>query len=143
MRDPKQPPIFVRINKDQVQTTDLFQSLHINENNLQSQMCEQPKEFFFWCACLAELKKRVKDLVAQREKLESDIAAKEQSDGKKRKFDIKYVIAQSPRWIMLSASIRACEYSRDVADGAVKAFEQRNELLQSINANKRKERWDA
>ena len=128
----------------QVKSRDLNEQLKIDLSNLDHEMETAADRYARWTGLLAEVASRVAKLEEDMERLEAKlfIRYKERHTGAARITDIKYYIVQNSKYQRLHRKLRKWQDSERLLRFAERAFTQRKEMLQSLNANQRKEKND-
>jgi hypothetical protein len=136
-----EPP---EIRVHEVKSRDLNAQLKIDLSNLDHEMETAADRYARWTGLLAEVAARVSKLEEGMEKLEADLFVhyKEKHTGAARITDIKYYIVRSSKYQKLHRKLRKWQDSERLLRFAERAFTQRKEMLQSLNANQRKEKND-
>jgi hypothetical protein len=137
----KPPVVFIRGVKSQ----DLNKELKIHLDNLDHEMEMAADKYARWAGLLAEVSGRVAKLEEVMEKLQADLFIKysemlRSSKKGTRVTDIKYYIIRHSKYQRLHRRLRKWQDSERVLKYAERAFVQRKEMLQSLNANQRKEK---
>jgi hypothetical protein len=136
--EPELPPVFFRIHPHEVLKKDLAKELKINLYNLDGEMKRAATVYMWWAGLYAEISARVSKLEEKLEKLEADLFKK--YAGKGRITDIKHSIAGNHDYYKLRKVLRKWKDSERILKFAEKAMDRRIGLLQSLNANQRKEK---
>lgn len=137
--------ILIRYNNEKFQF-NLFKETVINEDNITEELKDQPSSYSFLTMLHKGLlkqysgyeileKKAYAHAYLKHKEANSPITGRVNSDDvakQKAELDMKYLKAQR-------ASINA-KYEVNVIGDAIKAFEQRKDMLQTLSANRRKER---
>lgn len=130
-----------------IKSRDLNEQLKIDLSNLDREMETAADRYARWTGLLAEVAARVAKLEEVMEKLEADLFIRYSTmlrEGKKgtRVTDIKYYVVRNSKYQKLHRKLRKWQDSERLLRFAERAFTQRKEMLQSLNANQRKEKND-
>lgn len=141
--EPDPPRIVVR----EIKSRDLNEQLKIDLGNLDHDMETAADRYARWTGLLAEVAARVAKLEEVMEKLEADLFIRYCDmlrNGKKgtRVTDVKYYVVRNSKYQRLHRKLRKWQNSERLLRFAERAFTQRKEMLQSLNANQRKEKND-
>lgn len=133
------PPVIFRLHPSEVLKKDLAKELKINLYNLDGEMKRAANVYMWWAGLYSTISARVAKLEERLEKLEADLFIKYAGKGS-RITDIKHYISRDHHHQELRRVLRKWQDSERILKFAEKAMEKRIGLLQSLNANQRKEK---
>lgn len=127
------------------QEINLQEELAINENELDREMLEQPSKYVYWSSILEKIRYFKEDAELQLELLigELDRKAREElskNGGKPTKDAVDAYIKRTEEYKQQKTQCNYYDYLVRRIQFIVKAFEQRKDMLQSINKQKTNEK---
>jgi hypothetical protein len=140
-----EPPVVFRVSLRDVQSRNLEKELKIHLDDIDRDMERAARLYMWWSGLYSTVSGRVAKLQEQMEELEADLFVQYSDmlrEGKKgtRVTDIKYYVIRNSKYRRLSRKLRKWQDSERMLKFAEKAFTQRKEMLQSLNANQRREK---
>ena len=125
---------------------NLYDELKVDEENLTAGLKTQPTKYAFLTTLRAKLTRVCSNLEREAKRAYAE-AYQELKSGNNpttsRAYtneDARTAAETSPRYLKVLSKLSKAQEDRDVIDGAVRAIEQRKDVLQTISANRRKER---
>lgn len=130
-----------------IKTHDLNAELKIRLDALDHDMEVAADKYGRWTGLLARVSGKVAKLEEVMEKLQADLFIRYANmlrEGQKgtRITDIRYYVVRNSKYQRLHRKLRKWQDSERLLKFAERAFTQRLSMLQSLNANQRKEKGD-
>jgi hypothetical protein len=143
----RKAPVVIRLYPDQIKRLDLMKEIKIDRHHLSRELIRQPARYMYWSALYSEVAAKCEEISERLDHLESKLSIRYSKVLRERQkrykvSDVKYYISLDSRVQKLRTRLRRWRRSERVLKYAVRALEQRKDVLQSFSANQRKE-WDA
>lgn len=126
---------------------NLFEELRIDEKTINKEISEQPSYYAFLAVLVVKLNKKVIDLEKEVNKLYAELFIDYKSDidpNTNRAYSNDHVdalINTDKGYQRALKKYHGALQDKNIIEACSKAFEQRADLLKSLNANVRKERY--
>lgn len=125
---------------------NLFEELAISEEKINSEIKNQPSNYGFLLLLSQRLKTEFFKLKEDRKRLGGKLflEAKQSSGTNGRAYNddmAKAYVESNPKYVKLTQQCVQAKDDADIIWAAVKAFEQRASLIQTISSNKRNEKF--
>lgn len=126
---------------------NLFEELKIDEKTINKEIMEQPTYYGFLALLLVRLQKKVIDLEKEVNKIYADLFVQYKEDidpNTHRPYNNEHVeafINADNDYVKAVKKYDSAVHDKNIIEAATKAFEQRADLLKSLNANVRKEKY--
>jgi hypothetical protein len=136
-------PVVIQLSEKEIEKSDLMRELHVDKSQLGRELLRQPGKFAFWSSLYSEVSSKADLLEIQLEEKFGELAKhyyKKYSGKKIKATDLKHLIIGNSEYQKLRRRLWKWRKSERFLKGAVRAFEQRKDVLQSHAANERKER---
>lgn len=135
-------PVLIRLNPEAVYSVDLEKEIQINKHKLDHEIRNQASKYIWWAGLLSEVSYKVSVLEVVLERMEAALYKKYEARGYEVQWKIKNKIKLNLEYQKAQDSLMHWKRSEVLLKYAEKAFSERGKLLQSTNANHRKE-WDS
>jgi len=122
---------------------NLADELRINEEIIDSEIKKQPSHFGFLLMLQAKLKKKFSEALSKKKRVQSDIwidlkgTTNHSTGSKYQKEDIQAIVETDEDYIKAQKLVNKVSAEVDILEAAVRSFEQRSHLLQTLSANAR------
>ena len=122
---------------------NLAKELKITEEIIDSEIKKQPSHFGFLLMLQAKLKKKFSDALVKKKKIQSEIwvdlkgTTNPATGSKYQKEDIQAIVETDEDYIKAQKIVNKVASEVDILEAAVRSFEQRSHLLQTLSANAR------
>ena len=135
-------PVVVRLSEKDVEKSDLMRELRIDRHRLGHELLRQPGKFGWWASLYAEVESKAEILEIRLEEMFGELARHylRKYKGKLKATELKHRIVGNAEYQKLRRRLWRWKKSERFLKGAVRAFEQRKDVLQSYAADRRKER---
>jgi len=134
-------PVVIQLRPTEVYKADLLKELRVDRTRIDRELLHQPGKYAWWASLSAQVAATVSELEEKLEHLEAKLSKERRARGKPiRVGDMKMGFWDSTRYRKLRAKLRHWEDSARFLEKSERAFQQRASMLQSFNANMRKER---
>lgn len=134
--------VTIKFNGDIIEF-DLAKELKINEDIIDSEIKKQPSHFGFLLMLQAKLKKKFSEKLGKKRRIQSDIwldlkgTTNPATGSKYQKEDIQAIVETDEDYIKSQKAVDKVSTEVEIIESAVRSFEQRSHLLQTLSANAR------
>jgi len=122
---------------------DLAKELKINEDIIDDELKKQPSHFGFLLMLQAKLKKKFSEALGKKKRIQSDIwidlkgTTNPVTGAKYQKEDIQAIVETDEDYCRAQKAVDKVASEVDIMEAAIRSFEQRSHLLQTLSANAR------